>query len=190
MQLDGYKWRDKDSSTNRTFFDKMRCIWKLKGRCIKYGRNVIVKPRVEIKLTDNAILRIGNNVILNSYCFLQLTKPKPKLLLEDYVSIGRHCVIAVKGTIKIGKFTRIGPYCQINDQDHAFVKDDLIMNQEAIIKDVTIGEDCWLGSGVRILKGVTIGDGVVIGAGSVITKDIPSYEIWGGVSGQYLRKRV
>jgi acetyltransferase-like isoleucine patch superfamily enzyme len=44
-----------------------------------------------------------------------------------------------------------------------------------------IGNDVWLGYGVKILEGISIGDGVVVGTGSIITKDIPPYEIWGGI---------
>ena len=38
-------------------------------------------------------------------------------------------------------------------------------------------------------KPVTIGDGVVIGAGAVVTKNIPPYEVWGGVPAKFICKR-
>ncbi|MBN2782303.1 MAG: acyltransferase [Campylobacterales bacterium] len=163
---------------------------KLSKKGIVYGKNVCVKHNVEIRMTDNAKLKIGDNVILDSYVFLQLTKPNPRVILEDYVGIGRNCIVASKGNIFIGKYTQIGPYCQINDQGHSFKKDKLIIEQDAIIEDVKIGQDCWIGSGVRILKGVTIGDGVIIGAGSVVNKNIPSYEIWAGVPAKFIKKRI
>jgi acetyltransferase-like isoleucine patch superfamily enzyme len=43
--------------------------------------------------------------------------------------------------------------------------------------------------GVRVLKSVTVGDGAIVGVGSVVTKDIPPYEIWGGVSARKIRDR-
>ena len=42
---------------------------------------------------------------------------------------------------------------------------------------------------MTILKGVTIGKGSVIAAGAVINKDVPPYEIWGGVPARCIGKR-
>jgi len=181
--------RDTASSYHMTFTDRIRARLFLRDKRIIKGNNIIVKSHVEIRLTDNALLEVGDGVILDSYCFLQLTKPQPHLTIGDYVTIGRHCVIAVKGRTSIGNFTQMGPYCQINDQSHSFSRGDLIMNQRAIIKEVLIGKDCWLGSGVRILSGVTIGDGCVIGAGSVVTKSIPPYQIWAGTPARFIHER-
>ena len=44
-----------------------------------------------------------------------------------------------------------------------------------------IGDEVWIGARSIILRGVEIGDGAVIAAGAVVTKSIPSREIWGGV---------
>lgn len=49
--------------------------------------------------------------------------------------------------------------------------------------------DNWIGANVTILKGVTIGKGSVIAAGAVINKDVPPYEIWGGVPARCIGKR-
>lgn len=40
-----------------------------------------------------------------------------------------------------------------------------------------------------IVKGVTIGDNAVIGAGSIITRDIPSNEVWAGNPAKFIKKR-
>ncbi|WP_367143848.1 CatB-related O-acetyltransferase [Bdellovibrio bacteriovorus] len=54
---------------------------------------------------------------------------------------------------------------------------------------VSIGNDVWIGEKVVIKSGVTIGTGAIIGAGSVVTKDVPPYEIWGGVPAKCIRQR-
>ena len=48
-------------------------------------------------------------------------------------------------------------------------------------KPIVIGSGVWLASDVTVCGGVTIGDDTVIGAGAVVTKDIPSGVLAGGV---------
>lgn len=180
---------DKASVTHGTLFDRLRAKFLGMRAGVTMGKHVVVKPGVEVRLTDNAKLVIGDYCTIDSYAYLQLTKPEPVVKLGKYVGIGRHSVVAAKKSIVIGDYTQIGPYCQINDQDHGISRDALIMNQQAIIAPVCIGRDCWIGSGVRILKGVTIGDGSIIGAGSVVTTDVPPYEIWAGIPARRIKNR-
>ena len=55
--------------------------------------------------------------------------------------------------------------------------------------DIVIGNDVWIGYEAVILSGVTIGDGAIIGTRAVVTKDVPSYTIVGGVPAKPIRKR-
>ena len=55
--------------------------------------------------------------------------------------------------------------------------------------DIVIGSDVWIGYEAVILAGVTIGDGAIIGTRAVVTKDVPSYTIVGGVPARVIRKR-
>lgn len=187
--VERYKLKDKASTYHRSLLDRARTLWMLRRKGVTYGNNCIVKASAEIKLTDNAILDIGSNVIIERYAFIQLTKPSPHLVIGNHVSIGRGTILAIKGHTVIGDYTMLGPNCQVNDQDQAFSKENLIMNQQAKIASVVIGKDCWFGSGVRVVAGVTIGDGVVVGAGSVVTSDIPPNEIWAGVPARFIKHR-
>ena len=54
---------------------------------------------------------------------------------------------------------------------------------------VIIGSDCWIGSYVRIIEGVRIGDGAMVLAGAIVTKDVPSYAIVGGVPAKVIKYR-
>ena len=55
--------------------------------------------------------------------------------------------------------------------------------------DIIIGNDVWIGYEAVILSGVTIGNGAIIGARAVVTKDVPSYTIAGGIPAKPIRKR-
>ena len=57
-----------------------------------------------------------------------------------------------------------------------------------ICKPITIKKGAWIASRVTILGGVTIGEHSVIGAGSVLTKDVPSYELWVGNPAHFIKK--
>lgn len=54
---------------------------------------------------------------------------------------------------------------------------------------VVIGSKCFIGMNTLIVHSVKIGDNVVVGAGSVVTKDIPSGEVWAGNPAKFIRKR-
>jgi acetyltransferase-like isoleucine patch superfamily enzyme len=52
---------------------------------------------------------------------------------------------------------------------------------------VVIGDGAWLGEGCVILKGVKVGQRAVIGANAVVTKDVPSFAIVGGIPARVIR---
>lgn len=181
---------DKASVRNKGgIIQSLITLYKIKRFGIVAGKNCVIKHNSEFHLTDGAVLKIGNNVVIQDYAFIQLTKPNPRVTIGNDVVIGRHNMITAKGNITIGSYTRIGAFVQILDQGHGFEKNKLIMDQNAIIEDTTIGEDCWIGTGAKILKGVKIGKGVVIGANAVVTKDIPDYAIVGGIPAKIIKYR-
>lgn len=53
---------------------------------------------------------------------------------------------------------------------------------------ITVGNNCFIGYGATILLNVHIGDNCIIAAGSMVTKDVPSGEVWGGVPAHFLTK--
>ena len=55
--------------------------------------------------------------------------------------------------------------------------------------DIVIGNDVWIGYEAVILSGVRIGDGAIVAARAVVTKDVESYTIVGGVPAKPIRKR-
>lgn len=53
----------------------------------------------------------------------------------------------------------------------------------------TLGNNVKIGAGAAILGRLTIGDNVIVGANAVVTKDIPSNAIVGGVPAKIIRFR-
>lgn len=56
-----------------------------------------------------------------------------------------------------------------------------------ITKPITLGDNVYAGNNVIFLPGVNVGDNVIIGAGAVVTRDIPSGEVWGGVPARKIK---
>ena len=111
--------------------------------------------------------------------------------IGDHCFIGRNSMISVFAPVSIGVHTMIAPYCSIITANHAFERRDIPMQEQGIAKcaAVTLEDDVWLGTQVVVLPGVRIGRGAIVAAGSVVNRDIPSYEIWGGVPARFIKHR-
>lgn len=53
---------------------------------------------------------------------------------------------------------------------------------------VYIKKGAWIGAGAILLPGVTIGECSVVAAGAVVTEDVPSFSLVGGVPAKIIRK--
>ena len=78
----------------------------------------------------------------------------------------------------------------VNDLYPEAVRADGNMQTEADWKVVPtyVEERASIGSNSTILCGITIGQNAIIGAGSVVTKDVPSNQVWAGNPARFLRK--
>ena len=53
---------------------------------------------------------------------------------------------------------------------------------------MVIRKNAWIGAGATILPGVTVGEDAIVAAGAVVTKDVPSGAILGGVPAKHLKQ--
>ena len=115
-------------------------------------------------------------------------KLSSKVSIGDNSGIGDRC--RLQGEVHIGNEVMMAPEVALIAINHVTDRKDIPMNRQGeVAKPINIGNDVWLGFRSIILSGVTIGDGAVIGAGAVVTKDIPSYTIVGGVPAKPIRTR-
>lgn len=68
-------------------------------------------------------------------------------------------------------------------------RDTLIREQGGYEKDIIIEDDVWIGYGAQIMPGVTVHRGAVVGAGAVVTHDVESYAVVGGVPARLIKYR-
>lgn len=107
------------------------------------------------------------------------------LNLSSRVTVGWFAELDARGGISVDHDTNISSHVKMITGSHDINDPDFT----ADFKPIKVGHHCWLGTGATILQGVTIGDGAVVAAGAVVTKNIPSYEVWGGVPAKFIKKR-
>lgn len=98
------------------------------------------------------------------------------------------CQLLDVAPIKIGDNVMFGPRVTVATPMHPLVGEERAINEyEDGVHDweysrpVVIGDNVWVASSATICGGVTIGSDTVIAAGSVVTRDIPSGVLAGGV---------
>ena len=132
--------------------------------------------------------------------FARLTDQEPDdtftLFPPFYTDFGRN--------IHVGKRVFINSCCQFQDQGGVYIGDDCLIGHSVILAtlnhhfapeqrqnlshaSIHIGRGVWVGTRATILAGVSIGDYAVVAAGAVVTKDVPSRAIVGGVPAKVLR---
>ena len=87
--------------------------------------------------------------------------------------------VFIGNNVAISHFVMI--YTATRDARHGFYKDAEIKKGDVFIKD-----NSWIGARVFIKEGITIGENSVVGANAVVTKDIPSNCVAGGVPARVL----
>lgn len=134
------------------------------------GKNVFFEPTIRIEYGIN--IQFGNNFYMNFDCQLLDVAP-----------------------ISIGNNVMFGPRVIIATPVHPLIAEERIMQQYPdgfyaleYAKPVNIGNNVWIASNVTVCGGVNIGDNTIIAAGSVVTKDIPSNVLAGGIPCKIIRE--
>ncbi len=173
-------------------FDKLYCIYLLKGNNVTYKRfRTHGIPYVMVARGGKCV--IGESFAMNNGikgnpigCYRRCTivvYRNAKLVIGDNVGISQTAIVCKK-RITIGNHVKIGGGTCIYDTDFHSLNPAIRKSKKdtvsAVAKPVVIKDNVFIGAHSIILKGVTIGENSIIGAGSVVTKSIPPNQIWGG----------
>lgn len=126
------------------------------------------------------------------------------LITVDPVRYARSIGVNIKGKVTFygaspGMFGSEPWLITLGDNVHIvsgcnFVTHDggvLILRQDypdlEITKPIVIGDNVYIGLNCTILPGVHIGDNVIVGAGSVVTRNVPSGNVVGGVPARSIK---
>lgn len=152
-----------------------------------------------ITLSNAGVLTIGRNTKINSSTLKNVIggDTRTSLVVQkgatftigDEVKISNSAFQCAE-SITIGDYVMIGGSCKIWDSDFHSLDAQVrrnTPNHGAKTAAIVIEDDVFVGGGSMILKGVTIGAKSIIAAGSVVSKSIPSGEIWGGNPAKFIR---
>lgn len=155
---------------------------KIRGKYsnITIGNNVKIFGNIDFRNRENGKIVIGNNVEIDNDCRL-VAANNAMLELKDNCFIGSYNIFNAGEDIIIGSWTISGGFVHMQSSNHGMAKDQKIWLQKHNYGKITLGEDVWLGASCTILQGVKIGTGAVIASKAVVTKDVDSYCIVGGV---------
>ena len=176
-----------------TLFIGKKCDIRCKNK-IEFQGSATIEDYVKIDALSKGGIKIGNNFSIGRNSIIECTGVLRELgesfEIGENVGIAANAFIAVRGKLKIGNNTILGPGVSIHTENHNFNDiDKPIRLQGATRKGVEIGDDCWIGSKVVILDGVKIGSHVIVAAGAVVNKDVSDYAIVGGVPAKVIKMR-
>jgi maltose O-acetyltransferase len=128
----------------------------------------------------------GVNMPFNStiHMFANFFNPQNIVIGQDTI-IGDHCFLDGRAPLTIGSHVGIASQVLIYNDEHDLHSSDYGNS----FGPVTIGDYVFVGPRAIILPNVTIGTGAVVAAGAVVTKNIPDFEIWGGIPAKKISDR-
>ena len=101
------------------------------------------------------------------------------------VFINACCHFQDHGGVTLGDGCQIGHNVVFATLNHELIPERRHVTLPA---PIVLGRGVWVGSNATILSGVTIGDNAVVAAGAVVTKDVPSGVVAGGVPARIIKR--
>tara|TARA_Y100001978_G_scaffold164979_1_gene152193 strand:+ start:167 stop:757 length:591 start_codon:yes stop_codon:yes gene_type:complete len=137
---------------------------------IEFGNNSYYGFDCKIYASELSRVKVGSNVTFNSNVMVNARG---------------------KGSIYIGNNVLIGPNVVLRSCNHSFKNiSEPIIKQGMTEGKIIIEDNVWIGSNCVILPKCKIGEGSIVAAGAVVTSDVESYSIVGGIPAKFIKSRV
>jgi acetyltransferase-like isoleucine patch superfamily enzyme len=137
------------------------------------GRNVLLGTRVRAMLAARVFRRCGRNVRIFHDCEFSFGY---NLTVGDDVTIHRNVLIDDRGEVVVGNNVSISDYANVYSHAHA-VED---INDVSLGRTV-IGDNTRITYHATVFSDVKIGRDAMVGSHGLANRDVPDFEIHGGV---------
>lgn len=127
----------------------------------KAGKNVIIKPHVNIKYPWK--LTIGNHVWIGESVWIDNLAP---VLLSDHVCLSQGALLLCG--------------------NHNYKKEGF----DLIVKEIKLEEGVWIGAKAIVCPGVICASHAMLTVGSVASQNLDAYMIYGGNPAVKIRERI
>lgn len=151
----------------------------------------------KIQVDELSAIRAGEHIHIGIFSELVVLEASPYSLVPGSLSLGNRVVIgsganirAAGGSITLGDNVLIAQNVSLIAANHSLDRNSVFRDAawDEQRTGICIAENVWLGSNSIVLPGTSIGKNSVIAAGAVVSGQIPSDEIWGGIPARRLRK--
>lgn len=142
---------------------------------------------------DRFQLTIGGGARIDSFVKLEIGQ---RLSVGRYVHIASFAHVGIGGgETLLGDFSAVASGAKIISGSNMTDAPSMSASapdyeQRSERKRTVIGPYAAVLTNAVVLPGVTLGEGAVLAAGGVATRDIPAWEIWGGVPARKMGDRI
>ena len=101
------------------------------------------------------------------------------------VFVNHSCEFMDRGGITIGDDVLIGPKVNLVTINHPL---DPATRRSTHCAPIVLEKGVWLSAAVTVMPGVTIGENSVVAANAVVTSDVPSNTVVGGIPARFIKQ--
>ena len=149
------------------------------------GRGSKIYRSVRMDTPPYRRFSIGRNSVVES--FSCINNAVGDVVIGDYTRIGLHNTII--GPVTIGHHVNLAQNITVTALNHNFTDTAQRIDEQGVSTNpIIINDDVWIGANAVILPGVTIGCHAVVAAGAVVTENVPSRCVVGGVPAKIIKQ--
>lgn len=98
--------------------------------------------------------------------------------------INRNCYLDLSAPLIVGEDVKVGHGATFITLEHGYLPGE---RDTSTARPIVLKDGSWVGANATILPGITIGRGAVVAAAALVTQDVPTGWVVGGVPARFLK---